>query len=365
MKSPAARRFANISSLVLCGVLAGVVVAAAAFPLVGTAGLSAKAASDSFEDLPGDLKAGPPALTSKLYTSNGQLITTFFEENREQIPLNSMAKVMQDAIIAAEDHRFWTHKGTDPKGIIRALVSNAVSNSDNQQGGSTLTQQYVKQAQYYSARTEEERKAAIAATGGRKVQELKYALSLEQKLSKQDIMQRYLNIANFGNGNYGVSAAAKGYFGKTADKLTLPEAALIASTVKNPSKFNPAKGDKAAAKERRDYIIDMMASLKLVDQQQADEAKKLPIVLNIKKPLRKCENADPRLDYGFYCGWFLDWWKSQPKFGKTAEEREENLYRGGYSITTALDPRIQRAAQKAIDSRISRTSKYALGIVLV
>ena len=364
MKSPAARRAANLTSLLFCGVLAGVVVAAAAFPLVGSAGLSAKAASDSFEDLPGDLKAGPPPLTSKLYAADGSSITTFFEENREDIPLSKTAKVMQDAIIAAEDHRFWTHKGTDPKGIFRALVSNVVSGDDsNTQGGSTLTQQYVKQALYYSAKTKEEQQAAIAPTGARKVQEVKYAVSLEQKLSKQEIMERYLNIANFGNGNYGVSAAARGYFSKSADQLTLAEAALLASTVKNPSKFNPQKGDKDSAKKRRDYIIDTMAQLNLVKQEDADAAKKQAIALKVQKPKRKCENGNPI--FGFYCGYFLDWWNANPAFGKTPEEREENLYKGGYTINTALDPKIQAAAQAAVDKRLPKTSKYALGIVVI
>ena len=363
MKSPAAQRATNITSLVLCGILAGVVVAAAAFPLVGSVGLSAKAASESFEDLPGDLKAGPPPLTSKVYDAKGGLITTFFDENREDIPFAKIPKVMQDAIIAAEDHRFWTHKGTDPKGIVRAFVSNIVSSDSGSQGGSTLTQQYVKQALYYSAKTKEERDAAIAPTGARKVQELKYAVSLEKKLSKQDIMQRYLNIANFGNGNYGVSAAARGYFNKTPDKLTVAEAALLASTVKNPSKFNPVKGDKESAKTRRDFIIRAMGDLDLVKDEEAEAAVKQPITLNVQKPRRKCENGN--IKYGFYCGWFLDWWKANPQFGKTVEEREENLFKGGYSIGTALDPKIQAAAQESIDSKLPRNSKYALGIVVV
>jgi membrane peptidoglycan carboxypeptidase len=363
MKSPAAQRATNITSLVLCGILAGVVVAAAAFPLVGSVGLSAKAASESFEDLPGDLKAGPPPLTSKVYDAKGGLITTFFDENREDIPFAKIPKVMQDAIIAAEDHRFWTHKGTDPKGIVRAFVSNIVSTDSGSQGGSTLTQQYVKQALYYSAKTKEERDAAIAPTGARKVQELKYAVSLEKKLSKQDIMQRYLNIANFGNGNYGVSAAARGYFNKTPDKLTVAEAALLASTVKNPSKFNPVKGDKESAKQRRDFIISAMGELDLVKDEEAEAAIKQPITLNVQKPRRKCENGN--IKYGFYCGWFLDWWKANPQFGKTVEEREENLFKGGYRIGTALDPKIQAAAQESIDSKLPRNSKFALGIVVI
>ncbi len=325
-------------------------------------GLTAKAASDSFEDLPGELKADPPALTSKVYTANNQLITTFFEENRQPVKFANMAKVMQDAIIAAEDHRFWTHGGTDPKGIFRAAVANVVG-SGGTQGGSTLTQQFVKQAQYYAARTEEDRQAAIAGTGARKVQELKYAVSLEQKISKQEIMERYLNIANFGNGNYGVSAAARGYFNTTSDKLTLAQSALLASTVKNPSKFNPVKGDKEGAKQRRDYIIETMASLGLVDRKAADDAIKQPIVLNVQKPRRMCENGDPK--YGFYCGYLLDWWKANAAFGKTPEEREANLFRGGYTITTALDPRIQAAAQLSIDNRMKSDHKYALGVVLV
>jgi membrane peptidoglycan carboxypeptidase len=347
----------------MCGILAGIVVAAAAFPLVGSVGLTAKAASDSFEELPSDLKAGPPPLTSTLSAADGTRITSFYEENRVNIPLEQMAKTMQDAIIAAEDARFWEHRGTDPKGIMRAVFANLVSDSGQTQGGSTLTQQYVKQALFYSAKTPAERRAAIAPNGGRKLREVRYAVALEQKLTKKDILARYLNIANFGNNTYGVAAASQRYFSKTAAQLTLPEAALLASIVKNPDKYEPIGGDRKRAQQRRDYVIDRMVDQGLVDQKQADAAKKLPITIKGQKAPRKCENGDPK--YGFYCGWFIDWWRANPKFGATPDEREANLYKGGYKITTALDPKVQAHAQKAVDSELQPTNKYALGTVII
>ncbi|MEA2425594.1 MAG: hypothetical protein QOH13_2004, partial [Thermoleophilaceae bacterium] len=358
-----ARQLTNVTSLLLCGLLAGIVVAAAAFPLVGSVGLTAKAASDSFEDLPSDLKAGPPPLTSNLYAANGARITSFYDENRVTVPITQMSATMQNAIVAAEDIRFYTHKGTDPQGIMRAAFVNFVSNGGTQQGGSTLTQQYVKQALYYSAKTDAERTAAIAPNGGRKLQEMRYAISLEQKLTKKQILERYLNIANFGNRSYGVAAAAQGYFSKPATQLSLSEAALLASIVKNPEKFNPIDGDKAAAKQRRNYVINSMLTQKMITQKQADDAKKTQIVLKPKKSPRLCENGDPK--YGFYCSWFVEWWKSNPKFGNTRKEREDNLFKGGYNIYTALDPDIQAAAQAAADNALDSGSRFADGVVVV
>src|SRR3954471_7416024 len=112
-----ARRATNVISLLMAGILARIVVAAAAFPLIGSVGLGAKAASDSFEELPSELKAGPPPLTSTLLDASGARITSFYEENRVDVPINQMAKVMQDAIVAAEDHKFFEHKGVDPQGV--------------------------------------------------------------------------------------------------------------------------------------------------------------------------------------------------------------------------------------------------------
>ena len=156
-------KFGPLVTLGLCGLLAGLVLAVAAFPAVALTGLSAKAASDSFQNLPDTLQEAPIPQTSMLYASNGSYITSFYDENRVYVALKDVPKVMQNAMIAAEDKRFYQHHGVDAQGVLRALVVNKQA-GEVQQGASTLTQQLVKNTLLYAAKTEEERKAAIAST---------------------------------------------------------------------------------------------------------------------------------------------------------------------------------------------------------
>ena len=179
---PQDRTLANVVSLVLCGILAGVVVAAAAFPAVGVSGLTAKSASDSFSDLPANIKIPPLPQNSTLYASDGKtVLATFFDENRKNIALADVAPVMRQAIVAAEDNRFYQHKGVDARGIVRAFVRNQ-SSGEVTQGASTLTQQYIRSILKYSATNAVERKAATEDTPGRKLREIRYAIALEKEL---------------------------------------------------------------------------------------------------------------------------------------------------------------------------------------
>ncbi len=361
------RAVANVVSLVVCGVLAGVVVAAAAFPAAGITGLTAKSASDSFRDLPNDVKIPPLPQKSQLYASDGKtLIATFFDENRQNVPLAKVAPIMQQAVIAAEDNRFYAHQGVDLQGIARAFVRNQ-SSGQVQQGASTLTQQYVRQILQYGADTPAKRKAATEDTPARKLREIRYAVALEKKLTKTQIMENYLNVVYFGNSGYGIHSASYAYFNKPPAKLTLAEAALLAGLVKDPVNYNPARkenGDKRA-KERRAYTLNQMVRLNFITASQADAAKKTPIVLHQRKSTGSCENGN--LAYGFFCGWFLDWWKSKDNiaFGKNRQEREDNLKKGGYRIVGSIHPQMQAAAQRAVNQRYGPNNRYALGSVLV
>lgn len=351
-----------IVRLMLFAIVAGAVVAAAALPFVGPAGLGAKAVADAFDSLPSELTTPQVPLTTNVRASDGSHLATFYEENRVDVALDAIPQVMRDAIVAAEDARFYEHNGVDPEGIARALVANLTAGGV-EQGASTLTQQYVKQAQYYAATTQEQRDAVTADTVERKLQEMRYAVALEDRLSKDEILRRYLNIANFGNNSYGVAAASKAYFSKTPAQLTVAESALLAGIVQNPSLLDPVNGDKTEAKNRRDYVLQRMADLGSLTPEQASQAKAQPIALNPSSTPRNCENGNP--NFGFFCGWFLDWWKANPEFGNTPGEREDNLYRGGYTITTSLDPKVQAEAQAAVDSQLSKDSPFATGIVVV
>ncbi len=363
-RSPDTRVLANIASLVVCGVLAGVVVAAAAFPALGFTGLTAKAASDSFQNLPAELETPPLPQRSDLLAADGSLITSFYDENRQLTTLKDVPMVMQNAMVSAEDVRFYEHRGVDMQGVVRAFVANQKAGKVTQ-GASTLTQQYVKNILKYSAKTEAERDAAEADDAARKLREMRYAIQLEKKYTKAEILDKYLNIAFFGNGGYGAASAAKVYFSKSIKQVTLAEAAMLAGMVKSPTQYNPLAGPKSKAKAeaRRNYVLQRMVDQDFITQAEADAAIKQPIKLNPKRDPQSC--ASGRTEYGYYCDWFLSWWKAQVEFGKTTREREDNLRKGGYKIYTALDPKVQAGAQRSVDNALNRNNKFATGIVLV
>src|SRR5262245_26464477 len=206
----------RIFRFALSAVLIGVAVAALVLPFGAVTGWAMQATSGSYADLPVALREPATAQTSYLYASDGKtLITSFFDQNRRDVPLDKMAPVMRQAIVAAEDTRFYEHNGVDVRGVLRALVANGTSGKV-EQGASTLTMQYVRNVLKSDPNlTDAERQAATEESAGRKIREARYALTLEKSLSKQDILERYLNIAYFGSGSYGVYAASERYFSTT------------------------------------------------------------------------------------------------------------------------------------------------------
>ncbi len=190
------------------------------------------------------------------------------------VPLKKVAPIMREAQIAIEDTRFREHGGIDPKGVLRAALNNA--SGDSTQGASTLTQQYVKltlQENAIYAGDEEAAKAAVDKNLARKIQEMKYAVALEKKMSKDQILEGYLNIAYYGDGAYGVETAARHFFSTTAAKLTLPQAALLAGLVQQPGAFDPRRNPKAAT-NRRNVVLARMLQTGKITQKQHDAAVK-------------------------------------------------------------------------------------------
>jgi membrane peptidoglycan carboxypeptidase len=335
-------------TLLLCGLLAGLALAAAALPANTLAGLAAKSASDNFAQLPSDLSTPPPAQLSYVYANDGRtLITTFYDVNRINVPLAEIAPVMRQAMVAAEDTRFYHHNGVDLRSLVRAFVANS-SSDEVAQGGSTLTMQYVRNVLKTDPNlTEQQREQATATTKGRKAQEIRYAVALEHKISKEEILNRYLNIAYFGAGAYGIDAASQRYFGKPPAKLTLAEAALIAGLVQSPDAYSPIGGDQNRALERRSYVLDSMARMGDITADQAAQAKAEKLALHPTEPPNGC-TATPtgHDDWGYFCDYLRQWWRNQPAFGATPQEREQALRQGGYSIVTSLDPKVQASAMR-------------------
>ena len=223
-------------------VMSGVLVAGIALPVVGGIGLVAKDSADGFRALPAELRIPTLSQRSTILASDGSVIASFYEENRTVVPISEVAPVMRRAVIAIEDARFYKHGGIDLRGTLRAFINNQTG--QDVQGGSTLTQQYVKQVLVQKAqrvRDKAKRQAAMKAATeqsySRKLRELRYAVAVEEKYTKKQILERYLNIAYFGGSSYGVEAAARRYFRTTARELTLEQAATLAGIVQNPNTF--------------------------------------------------------------------------------------------------------------------------------
>ncbi|MGA8113703.1 MAG: transglycosylase domain-containing protein [Actinocatenispora sp.] len=339
-----------------------------AFPAVGLTGLVAKSGTDTFVNMPGKLKTPPPAQNSHLYAKDGKtLLTTFYTDNRIPVSIKKVAPIMQRAIVAAEDTRFYHHNGVDPRGIIRSLIANRQA-GQVQQGASTLTMQYVRNVLIYGAKTPEDLQEATAETAQRKLREIRYAMDLERRYTKAQILGRYLNIVFFGHGAYGIKAAAQSYFSTTPDKLTLDQAAMLAGVVKSPNSFDPTRGSdgRKAALARRTYVLDSMVKLHFVSKETAAKAKSAPLGLKPGSVPNGCTEVPKKhLGWGFYCDYFVQWWDQQKAFGANSAEREYRLKTGGYKIITPFDPAVQQTAEDQSEAVYPKNNPKALPIAAV
>jgi membrane peptidoglycan carboxypeptidase len=347
-------------------IVVGLATATVGYPVYAGVGFAVKLGANGYTGMPSDLTVTPPPQTSYLYAGDGTtLITSFYEENRQYAPLTAMSPLIQQAIVAAEDSRFFQHHGVDLKGTLRAFVANQHAGAVAQ-GASTLTMQFVRNELRDSAGTPQESVDATAQSPARKLREMKLAVNLERKMSKAQILEGYLNIAYFGHRAYGISAAADVYFSTSPAQLTLPEAAMIAGLVQAPTTYDPASSDQKAAIQRRNYVIDRMVELDYVSAGEAAAAKAAPIALHLHNPPNDCNDVpDAHLDWGFFCDEFKQWWASQPAFGANPRDRMEDLRRGGYRIVASIDPAVQAIAMAQTLKRAPVTDRYALGSVFV
>ena len=343
-------------ALAVC-LVAGVVLAGLAFPLVGGLGLIGKSAADDFNVLP----EKPPVLAlsqrSKILDRDGHVLATLFIENRVPVKLAQVPLLARQALIAIEDNRFYEHRGIDIKGTLRALARNSSSGSV-QQGGSTLTQQYVKNVLIEEARTEAGQKAATERTAKRKLQEAKYALYLEKTTSKDDILEGYLNIAYYNGGVYGIGTAANHYWGEAVDKLDLAQGALLAGMVQNPRRYDPTAHPEASV-SRRNTVLARMQELGYISASDQQKSAREPLHLNVQTVSSGCEA--PGVTAPFFCDYVRRYLENGPAgaaLGDTLQERQERLLAGGLTIRTTLDPKVQAAAQHAVDSKVPATDPF-------
>jgi membrane peptidoglycan carboxypeptidase len=349
-------------SLLAIGVsaLAGLLVAGLALPVAAGLGLVARESANGFSELPAQLDTSNPLPErSRILDAEGNLIATFYTENRVSKTLEDIAPVMQEAALAIEDHRFFEHGPIDFRGTTRAFFVNAEA-GDITAGGSTLTQQYAKLLTLAQAETDEERRAAVEESYGRKLRELRVAVGLEQEMTKQEILEGYLNIAYFGGGAHGVEAAARRYFSTTAAELTLPQAALLAGIIQQPTAFDPTTNPERAL-ARRDVVLRRMHDLEMISDEEFKEALGTGLELDERIARNGCGGSAAE----FFCEYGVQEIQQLEELGSTPEERVAALYRGGLTIRTTLDRDAQRAAQEAIRDRIDPTDDAAVALASV
>ncbi|GAA1949259.1 transglycosylase domain-containing protein [Kitasatospora viridis] len=340
---------------------AGVLTAGIAVPAVGGLGLTAKNATDDFQNLPDDFIAPPLTQASTIYDASGNVIATVWDRDRTVVPSDQISPLVKSALVDIEDNRFYQHGAIDPKGILRAVGNNA--GGGGTQGASTLTQQYVKNV--FVEEAGDDQQAVLQAQAqslGRKLKEMKYAIKVEETLTKDQILTNYLNITFFGEQAYGIEAASERYFSEHAKDLTLPQAALLAGLVQSPSGYDPVANPKAA-QDRRDTVLRKMAQYGTISQEQADQAIATPVQLNVSKPQQGCITAQQ--GEGFFCDYVKDQVLNDPAFGANSAARQALWKRGGLQIHTTLDPKAQTALQSSVTSHVYASDKAATATTVV
>ncbi|MBE3115047.1 MAG: PBP1A family penicillin-binding protein [Actinobacteria bacterium] len=300
-----------------------------------------QAVASLFEDLPKleNFSTTESALTSKIYAADGTLIATFHgEENRELVFYEQIPRNLIDAVIAIEDERFYQHKGFDIEGIIRSFIINLMS-GEIEQGATTITQGYIKNVYM------PEEKYDISYE--RKIKEAALAYQLEQIYSKKEILEMYLNTVYFGEGSYGVQAAAKIYFNKDVEYLNLSECAVIAGLLKSYL-YSPYI-DKKAALERRNLVLYKMLELGYISEEEYNETIKMTIITQ-----RTREETEK-----IFAPYFVEYVK-QILIGEYGVER---VFKGGFEIYTTLDPKMQIAAENAINEILPDPEDPAAALV--
>ncbi|SDM01672.1 Membrane carboxypeptidase (penicillin-binding protein) [Lentzea albidocapillata subsp. violacea] len=362
----AARASGLVKLLGLC-LTAGVLLAAMVFPFVGGLGLASNRAADTVDQTSGDLAKGELPLVTTIQDMNGDPIAYLYDQYRIPLETKDIADTMKGAILAIEDKRFYEHQGVDWQGIARAAAKAGVDGGATQ-GASTLTQQYVKNYMAFVLGADNEQEAwekATEATVGRKMREARVALQLEQQMTKDEILTGYLNIVPLGNQTYGVGAAAKAYFNTTADKLTVPQAALLAAIANRPSSLNPGASPEKAL-ERRNIVIDKMrengafGADETEARKKAEEFKAEPmgIVENLQILPKGCVGAGDGPIYGFFCSYLLDYLRAS---GITNKQ----LQRGGLTIKTTMDPKATKAAKQSAEQQVPKTQNGIANVMSV
>lgn len=351
--------FLGVSAL--CGLLAAGLI----FPLAATGGAAAAAGSDILDELPTELHEEPLSTPSRIYANDGETeLATFYAENREPVDIDEISQEMQDAMVAIEDERFYEHGGVDARGVTRAAIHNLTSSTE--QGASTLTMQYVNNVLVNAAYLRGESRLTISGTGEKtyadKLQEMRLAVSVENEMTKEEILEGYLNIVLLGGRNYGVEAAAQYYWGVSASELDIQRSAVLAGMVQSPNGYNPEVNPEAS-QSRRDVVLDAMLETGKITQEEYDEAVDVDVAedLEINREEAGCVSGDLA---NYFCDYVEEVILSDDTFGPDRESRQELLNRGGLRVETTLDPNAQQNAEEEARAAVPADDPEAVGTAL-
>ena len=343
-------------------VIAGILLTAAVTPVVALSGSAARTAISVFDQLPDNLNPGELAEPSTLYATGADgkpaKFAQFYMQDRVPVAWDEISQYAKDALVGTEDPRFYTHTGVDMISMSRALMQQAFGTGES--GASTITMQYVRNVRIQEAEAimdpaerKEAYKEATRQDADRKLQEMRYAVSIEKKFSKDEIMLGYMNIALFGRQIYGIESAANYYYGVKAKDLTIAQAASLMGIVKNPSKLGLDIEENIPANlERRNHLIDNMLKHGKITEAQHEQAINEPLEPKITPKVQGCEAAG---NLGHFCNYVMLYIQNDPSFGNTQQERIWNLQRGGYDIMTTIDLDMQNAGVEAMQNNVPAT----------
>jgi membrane peptidoglycan carboxypeptidase len=352
-------RRANASSkasaaarLVAVAAAAGLLFAALAVPAVGGIGIIARDAANKFNNLAVPTLGQLP-VRSEILDEHGHPLAYFYPSgygskntpiDRIPVSYSRIAPVMREAIIAIEDSRFYQHGALDFKGTLRAIINDAEHHPT--QGGSSIAQQYVKNALVLTATNAKEKAAATADSESRKIRELRIAIQVEHEMSKNQLLAAYLNAISFNNQAVGIQVAAERYFRTTAKHLTLPEAAMLAGMVEDPTKYNPFVHP-VNALNRRNVVLARMAQLHVIKAAEAQAAGRTRLGLHPSTHALQsgCTSRSVR-DAAFFCDYVLAVMRSDPAYAQAEAQLKKT---GGLKIYTTLNRQDQHAAQHAVN----------------
>ena len=349
-----------LAAFVAVSVAMGVLAAGLLMPAVGAAGSLSNKSINAFDNIDKTWTTTALAQQSKVLDADNKVIATPYDQNRIIVKLSKVAPIMQQAQVAIEDSRFFDHGALDIRGTARAFFNNAAGNST--QGGSSLTQQFVKMTLQYEALKKGDEQAALDAIDvnyGRKLREMALAMQVEKEMTKRQILQGYLNLAYYGDQAYGIEAAALHYFDVHASQLNLTQSATLAGVVQSPSNSDPHNYPEAAQK-RRDVVLDRMAQLGIISAAESAAAKK-PSIKSLLR-IRDSEGGTcDRSSQPYFCNYVIAYLKTLKVLGKNEDERTLAINRGGLTIKTTIKSDWQQQILVDLRSRVPAGDPSGIG----